>query len=85
VVEVGLPKGMTENDTRRVVFGEISLVGSRVYAPVDIRTSLSLLGDGSIDVSPLVKTFPLETCPDLFETLSRGGGSLMKAVLLLRE
>jgi (R,R)-butanediol dehydrogenase/meso-butanediol dehydrogenase/diacetyl reductase len=85
VVEVGLPKGRTENDTRRVVFGEISLVGSRVYAPVDIRTSIDLLGGRRIDVEPLVKTYPLDACPRLFETLSRGEGNLMKAVFLLRE
>jgi 2-desacetyl-2-hydroxyethyl bacteriochlorophyllide A dehydrogenase len=85
IVEVGLPKGRTENDTRRVVFGEVSLIGSRVYEPVDIRTSLSLLADGSIDVGPLVKTFPLDECPGLFKTLSLGEGDLMKAVLLIEE
>jgi threonine dehydrogenase-like Zn-dependent dehydrogenase len=85
VVEVGLPKGRTENDTRRIVFGEVSLIGSRVYAPVDIQTSLNLLGEGRIQAAPLVKTFPLDSCIELFDTLSRGEGGLMKAVFLLDD
>ena len=83
VVEVGLPKDRTENDTRRVVFGEISIVGSRVYAPVDIKTSIKLLEHRKVDVAPLVKTFAIEECPGLFSRLSRGEGNLMKAVMIV--
>lgn len=85
IVEVGLPKDRTENDTRRVVFGEIAIIGSRVYAPVDIETSVGLLAGRKVDVKPLVKTFHLDECPGLFQKLARGEGELIKAVFLIEE
>jgi threonine dehydrogenase-like Zn-dependent dehydrogenase len=41
-------------DLQAVTFGELNLVGTRVYTPMDIDTALALLTAGSVDVTSLV-------------------------------
>jgi threonine dehydrogenase-like Zn-dependent dehydrogenase len=85
IVAIGLTKGVTGLDTRRIVFGEVSMTGSRVYAPVDIETSIGLISSGRVKVGPLVRTFDLEEAPSLFRKMAAGEGNLMKAIFRLGE
>jgi 2-desacetyl-2-hydroxyethyl bacteriochlorophyllide A dehydrogenase len=85
IAQVGLPKGETCNDTRDVLFGEISTMGMRVYEPGDILTSIDLLERRKIDVKRLVSTFNLDECPRVFKRLTTGESGLIKAVLIVNE
>jgi (R,R)-butanediol dehydrogenase/meso-butanediol dehydrogenase/diacetyl reductase len=85
IVAIGLTKGVTGLDTRRVVFGEVTMTGSRVYSPVDIETSIDLIASGKVNVRPLIKIFRLEEAPSLFRKMAAGEGNLMKAIFLLGE
>jgi threonine dehydrogenase-like Zn-dependent dehydrogenase len=85
IVAIGLTKGVTGLDSRRVVFGELTMTGSRVYDPVDIETSIGLIASKKVNVGPLVKTFRLEEAPSLFRKMAAGEGNLMKAIFILGE
>jgi threonine dehydrogenase-like Zn-dependent dehydrogenase len=85
IVAIGLTKGASRLDTRRVVFGEVTVTGSRVYAPVDIETSIDLIASGKVMVGALIKTFRLEEAPSLFRKMASGEGNLMKAIFLLED
>ena len=81
IVEMSLPKVKTDLDLRRVNFGELTLVGSRVYSPIDIESAISLITDGRVWIEGLLKTFPPEESQVLFRALVSGEGKLMKAIL----
>ena len=69
-------------DLANVVFKELNLIGSRVYASRDMATAIQLLGSGAIDVSGLVtRTVPLENAVvDGYERL-RDSRDEMKVLL----
>jgi len=83
IVQVGIPKGPTEVDLRRLNFAEISIVGTRVYAPADIVTAIALLGNSRIAANSLVSTHGLAECASLMAELSGGASEKMKPVLLM--
>jgi len=85
ITQVGLPKGETCNDARGVVFGEVTVMGTRVYEPVDIITSIDLLERRKIEITPLVSTFSIDECPSIFKKLSSGDSGLLKAVLIMNQ
>jgi len=81
IVEVSLPKVKTDLDMRRVNFGELTLLGSRVYSPIDIESAISFLADDKLRLESLLKTYPPEESQVLFGALVSGEGKLMKAIL----
>jgi threonine dehydrogenase-like Zn-dependent dehydrogenase len=81
VVQVGIPKGPIELDVRRLNFAEISVVGTRVYAPEDIDAAIDLLGSKRVDAGSLASVHPLEDCGSLMAELAGGNSRLMKPVL----
>ncbi len=54
VVVEGVYSAPVQVDLQQVTFGEVSLVGTRVYEPQDIDAALDLLARGAIEVSALV-------------------------------
>jgi 2-desacetyl-2-hydroxyethyl bacteriochlorophyllide A dehydrogenase len=83
IMEVGVPKGEQTVDIRKGNFGELEILGSRVYEPVDIKTSLKIIDDARFDWDKLITTFPLEKGPEVLTELASGKTSLMKAVFTL--
>ena len=61
--------GPAQFDTAKLVVDEVTLLGSRCG---DFPTALGLLGDGQVNVLPLISsTFPLEAGREAFEYLKR--------------
>jgi len=56
-------------DLRQVTFGELSLVGTRVYAPPDIDAALDLLARGAVDTAVVISE--IVGFGDLTEALER--------------
>jgi len=83
IVEVGVPKGEQKIDLRKGNFGELEIIGSRVYEPVDIKTALKILADGRYDWNKLIKTFPLNEGPEVLTELGSGSSTVMKAIFTL--
>ena len=83
IVQVGIPKGAVELDLRRLNFAEISIVGTRVYAPVDIEAAIGLLAEKRITTEGLVSTHPLADCGSLMAELAGGASKRMKPVLVM--
>lgn len=82
IVEVSVPKEEMGLELKRINFGEISLIGSRVYTASDIKTAITLLERREIDVKSLIRSFPIEDCNELFQNLVAGRGQVMKAIML---
>jgi L-iditol 2-dehydrogenase len=62
-------------DTYRIHYNEITLKGIFHFTPADVKKSYKLLGDGLIDVRPLISgNYPLEKIHEPFDKLSRGEG-----------
>jgi len=78
----GIGGGPAPVDLATVVFRELTLVGSRVYASRDMATAVALLGAGRIDVTGLVtRIVPLlDAVRDGFERL-RDSRDEMKVLL----
>jgi len=85
VVQVGIPKGAIELDPRRVNFAELSIVGTRVYAPVDIVTAIGLRENGRIATEGFVSTHRLEECGTLLAELTGGASERMKPVIVMAQ
>jgi len=83
LVQVGIPKGAVELDLRRLNFAEITVIGTRVYEPVDIVTAIGLLGSGRVGTAGIVSTHALDDCGGLLAELSSGRSELMKPVLVI--
>jgi len=83
IVQVGIPKGAVELDLRRLNFAEITIVGTRVYEPVDIVTAIGLLAGGRVATAGFVSTHGLAECGSLLAQLSGGSSELMKPVLVI--
>ncbi len=83
IMEVGVPKGEQTMDIRKGNFGELEILGSRVYEPVDIKTALKIIDDARYDWDKLITTFPLEKGPEVLTELANGKTSLMKAIFTL--
>ncbi len=83
IIEVGVPKGKQEIDLRKGNFGELEIIGSRVYEPVDIKTALKIIDDARFDWDKLITSFPLDKGPDVLIELGSGKTSLMKAIFTL--
>ncbi|MBI9108821.1 MAG: alcohol dehydrogenase catalytic domain-containing protein [Spirochaetales bacterium] len=83
IIEVGVPKGEQKMDIRKGNFGELEIIGSRVYEPVDIKTALKMLSEGRFDWDKLIKTFPLDAGPSVLKELSSGKSTVMKAIFTL--
>jgi hypothetical protein len=82
---VGIPKGTIELDLRRLNFAEITVVGTRVYAPVDIVTAIGLLANGQLTTARFVSTHALEECGGLLAELANGSFERMKPVLIMSK
>ncbi len=85
IIEVGVPKGKQEIDLRKGNFGELEIIGSRVYEPVDIKTALKYLSDRRYDWNKLIRTFPLAKGPEVLAELGSGKTDIMKAIFTLRD
>jgi (R,R)-butanediol dehydrogenase / meso-butanediol dehydrogenase / diacetyl reductase len=60
-------------DLQTVTFAELTMTGTRVYRPEDLRVALALLAGGALDVRPLVSdVVDPEEVPDAFRRLERG-------------
>jgi (R,R)-butanediol dehydrogenase/meso-butanediol dehydrogenase/diacetyl reductase len=81
VVQVGIPKGPVEVDLRRLNFAELDIVGTRVYAPVDIEAAIGLLAEKRIATEGLVSTHSLADCAALMAELAGGASKLLKPVI----
>ncbi|MGA2547676.1 MAG: alcohol dehydrogenase catalytic domain-containing protein [Rectinemataceae bacterium] len=81
IVQVGIPKGPTEIDLRRMNFAELSIVGTRVYSPEDITGAIDLLEHKRVEAQKLASVHSLEECGNLLAELSGGETKLMKPVL----
>jgi hypothetical protein len=60
-------------------------VGTRVYAPQDIVTSIGLLAQGQIEARRLVSQSSLSECGSLLEELTAGNSRRLKPVMILKE
>lgn len=83
IVQVGIPKGPMEVDLRRLNFAEITIVGARVYAPVDIEAAIGLLAAKRIAMEGLASTHPLADCGALLAELTGGSSRLLKPVIVM--
>ena len=83
IIEVGVPKGKQEIDLRKGNFGELEIIGSRVYEPVDIKTALKIIDENRYDWKKLISTFPLDKGPDVLTELGSGKTDIMKAIFTL--
>ena len=83
VIEVGVPKGKQEIDLRKGNFGELEIIGSRVYEPVDIKTALKIIDDARYNWDKLITCFPLDKGPEVLFELGSGKTNLMKAIFTL--
>jgi len=62
-------------DTYRIHYDEITLKGIFHFTPEDVREAYRLLGNGSINVAPLLSgSYPLADIRKPFEHLARGNG-----------
>jgi (R,R)-butanediol dehydrogenase / meso-butanediol dehydrogenase / diacetyl reductase len=80
IVQVGIPHGGTPVDLRRANFAELSIVGTRVYEPLDIVTAIDLLAGGAIAVEAVSSCHDLAECGELFAELTSGTARRMKPV-----
>jgi 2-desacetyl-2-hydroxyethyl bacteriochlorophyllide A dehydrogenase len=83
IVQVGIAKGPIELDLRRLNFAEISVVGTRVYAPADIVAAIALFREKRVAAKNLASAHGLAECASLLAELSSGTSRTMKPVLLM--
>ncbi len=81
VVQVGIAKGESSIDMRRVNFAELSIVGTRVYEPVDFDCAVNMLSSGKVNIHGIVSSHFLDECPAIFAELVGGKTSLIKPVI----
>ena len=75
VVLVGVHGEPVPVDLRAVTFGELTVVGTRVYSRADIRVATAMVASGRFDPEPfLTRTVPLDEAPRAIEDLRRGVG-----------
>ena len=73
IVIVGVHGRPALVDLQALTFGELQLVGTRVYQPADIRTALALLAGRTLDTAPLLsEVVSLAEAPAALERLARG-------------
>ena len=73
IVIVGVHGRPALVDLQAVTFGELQLVGTRVYQPADIRTALALLAGRTLDTGPLLsEVVSLAEAPAALQRLARG-------------
>ena len=73
IVIVGVHGRPALVDLQAVTFGELQLVGTRVYQPADLRTALALLAGRTLDTAPLLsEVVSLAEAPAALERLARG-------------
>ncbi|MGA2479493.1 MAG: alcohol dehydrogenase catalytic domain-containing protein [Spirochaetia bacterium] len=80
VVQVGIPHGGMSTDLRRINFAELSIVGTRVYEPLDYVTAIDLLAGGAIAADAVSSTHELAECGTLFAELTEGTARRMKPI-----
>ena len=62
-------------DLTAVVFGEMTVIGSRVYTPADIEGALGILARGELDLRPLVTGIvAMADAPEVLASLRSGEG-----------
>jgi len=83
VIEVGVPKGKMSLDLRKGNFGELSIIGSRVYTPADIDMAIELLTRGTMKAKELIQKFDLEKAEDAIKQLISGKSNIMKSILIV--
>ena len=73
VVVVGVYARPTPVDLQRVNFGELELIGTRVYRRADLETAIHLLATGAVDAEPLLtRTLPLASAAGALDLLRTG-------------
>jgi L-iditol 2-dehydrogenase len=76
---------MTPLDLGELYFREVSLVSSYSCGPEDTRQAYGLLGQGRVEVRPLVThRFPLAEVQRAYDT-ARGGGAALKVLVTFDE
>lgn len=83
VVLVGIPTRSTVMETWGLINGERELIGSLSHlAQVDFAAGVALMGQGSIQVTPLIsRRWPLRDGVRALETLARGDEDVVKIIL----
>jgi L-iditol 2-dehydrogenase len=82
-VWLGLHDDATTLGGLDIVLGEKHLSGSFAFRPGDLRTALSLLAAGRVQLDPWVKSFPLSEGVEVFQALvHQPPDDYIKAVLL---
>ncbi len=75
VVLVGVHGEPVPVDLRAVTFGELTVVGTRVYSRRDIRVATAMVASGRFDPEPfLSRTVSLDEAPGAIADLRRGVG-----------
>ena len=73
VVVVGVYARPAPVDLQRVNFGELELIGTRVYTRDDLATAIRLLDSGAVDAGPLLtRTLPLAAAAGALDLLRTG-------------
>lgn len=79
IVQIGVPTGNIDIDIRRVIIGEISIVGEHA-TQWDFGAAIDLIASGKVDVeSSVTHTFALEKALEAMDTAENGGS--VKVVL----
>jgi len=81
----GLPRtdSITQVDANLIHYGEITITGAFSYAPWHLHLAINLLSSGRINVQELVREYPLDSAPELFQSLGTGEqAEILKPVLI---
>jgi 2-desacetyl-2-hydroxyethyl bacteriochlorophyllide A dehydrogenase len=81
LVAVGIHTEPRLVDLKRVFWRELEILGARVYDRSDFEAAIALVAAGKVPADALItRVVPLESAPDAFELLRRGG-AVMKVLV----
>lgn len=81
-VWVGNSAKFIETNMQEIVTHELTVKGSFLYTLKQFKKVIDILGSGSVDISPIIsKEINLEEGPDMFHTLYKNPGDLIKVVI----
>lgn len=73
LVDVGLYREPVAIDLPSLMRRELTIVGTHVYRPADVRAAIDLIGSGGLPVERLISSLrPLEEIQDAFESIVAG-------------
>jgi (R,R)-butanediol dehydrogenase / meso-butanediol dehydrogenase / diacetyl reductase len=73
IVVVGVHARPVPVDLQRITFGEVELIGTRVYRRDDLETAIKLISIGAVDPEPLLtRTLPLADAAAALDLLRTG-------------